>query len=478
MADKEENVLKQSAPLAELGGTGLRNVHGNIDEEIVRDLQWPNSVRVYKMMETDALISGALFAIKQFIRSAEWKVEEYKGPDAPSDSKEQRRFLEECLEDLRKSWGDYLTDILSFLPYGFSVHEIVYKKRLGMNPPGNRERSKYNDAKIGWAGFPIRSQDSIDEFETSPRGELINVHQKDYWNKIDVKIPYDKFLLFRTSSYKDNPYGQSVLRGAYRAYYFRKNLEVMESVGVERNLQGIPIIRVPHELLAADADDNAKQLRHMYETMGKLLKKNDQSYVMLPSDIYGDGQNGSGQRIYDIELMKSDGSNLAAISPLIERWDRRILQSCLADVLLVGGQSVGSYSLASTKADMFRNAIETYLDTIADEFNERAIPKLWEFNGWDSSKTPRLKHTGIEKIDVTPLADLLKKAGEAGFLSPDENIENYLRDIIGVAPMQVDGQGGVMERARMQSQMQGSPFQDSSSVGNQEPPDINLVPEV
>lgn len=473
-----EDAKTSQVPLSELGGTGLRNTHGNIDEEVIRDLQWPNCIQVYKQMESDALISGALYAIKQFIKSAEWKVEEYNGPDKPADAKEQAEFLRTCLDDMEKSWGDVLEDILSFLTYGFSVHELVYKKRLGMNPPSRKQyRSKFNDGKIGWAKIPIRSQDSIGEFKTSPRGDLIAVHQKDYWNKIDVWIPADRFLLFRTSSYKDNPYGRSVLNGAYRAYYFRRNLEIFESIGIERNLSGIPIIRVPSEILSIDADENSKKLRAMYETMGSMLKKNDQSYVMLPSDIYGNGDAATGNYIYDIELLKSDGTNLGSISPIVERWDRRILQSCLADVMLIGGQSVGSYSLASTKADMFRTAIESYLDTIADRFNQHAIPVLFEYNGWDSAKVPKLKHTGIDRMNLEPLATLLDKAGKVGMLTPDDNIENYLRDLIGVDPIQQEGECSVMERARRQAEMQAEQSGQSGSEPDEEPP-INFVPEV
>src|SRR5690606_16005323 len=305
-----EQIEKQKVPLSELGGTGLKNTNGYIDEEIICDLRWPNAVKIYRQMETDAIISGALFAIKQFIRSAEWKVQAYKGPDAPTDSNEQVQFLKECLGDLDKSFHEILTDILSFLTYGFSVHEIVYKKRLGTNPPGTRQRSKHNDGKIGWAKFPIRSQDSIEKFNTNKRGDIESVKQVDHWNDINVTIPYDRFLLFRTSSYKDNPYGQSVLRGAYRAWYFRKNLEMLESIGVERNLAGIPIIRVPSQILSAEADEGEKALRRLYETMGKMLKKNEQAYVLLPSDIYGGGENGTGEHIYSLDLLKSDGTNV------------------------------------------------------------------------------------------------------------------------------------------------------------------------
>ena len=300
MADNEENVLKKSAPLAELGGTGLKNNNGYIDEEIICNLRWPNSVKVYRKMESDSIIHASLFAIKQFIRSAEWKVEEYKGSEAPSDSLEQKQFLEECLGDLEKTWGEMLTDILSFLTYGFSVHEIVYKKRLGNNPPGTRAKSKYNDGNIGWSKFPIRSQDTIEKFNTSKRGDILSVDQRDYWNDIEATIPYNRFLLFRTSAYKDNPYGQSILKGAYADYEYRQNLKMIEAIGFERNLAGIPIIRVPHELLSGDASPDEQALRRTYETMGKMLKKNEQAYVMLPSDIRGNGDNGTGLSLIHI----------------------------------------------------------------------------------------------------------------------------------------------------------------------------------
>ncbi len=346
----------RTPPLTELGGTGLRNYSGYFNEdEVVKDLQWPYSIRRYREMESDALIAGALFAIKQFIRSATWEVEEYKGEGAPSDAKEQAEFLRTCLNDLDKPWEEVLIDILSFLTYGFSLHEIVYKKRLGMNQSNKKYRSIYNDGLYGWRKLPIRSQDTL-EFDKEcfdDDGEIYKVHQKDYYSKIDTYIPENRYLLFRTTSYKDNPYGGSILYAAYRAYYFRRNIEVVEAIGIERNLAGIPIIRVPSELLSPDADEGQLALRRMYEVMGTQLKKNDQSYVLFPSDVQGDNDSGSGKYHYDIDLLKSEGGNPSYTGPIIERWDRRIMQSMLSDFLLVGFQSVGSYALSSTKVDSF-----------------------------------------------------------------------------------------------------------------------------
>jgi len=446
----------KTPPLSELGGTGLRNYSGYFNEdEVVKDLQWPYSINRYREMEADALIAGALFAIKQFIRSAEWEVEEYKGENAPSDTRDQADFLRSCLKDLDKPWEETMIDILSFLTYGFSLHEIVYKKRLGMNQSSKKYRSKYNDGLYGWRKFPIRAQDTL-EFNKKcfdSDGEIYRVHQKDLIAGIDTYIPEERYLLFRTTSYKDNPYGRSILYAAYRSYYFRKNIEVVEAIGIERNLAGIPIIRIPSELMSPDADEGQQKLRRMYEVMGQMIKKNDQSYVLLPSDTQDANDSGNGKYHYDIELLRSDGSNNSNQGPVIERWDRRIMQSMLADFLLVGGQSVGSYALSSTKVDAFKTAISSYLDTIAAQFNEKAIPMLWEINGWDSTKCPKLKHTGIDKIDTGVIADFIKKTIEVGAITPDQNVEEYLRNSVGLKPYQHDGNGGAVERARQQAEI-------------------------
>lgn len=448
-----ETEVKKNAPLAELGGTGLRHQNGYIDENVTRDLRWPNCIKIYEEMEQDALISGALYAVKQFIKSADWRIEEYDGPNKPANAAEHAQFVRTCLDDLAKPWSETLDEILSYLPYGFSVHEIVYKKRLGLNQTNKRFKSKYNDGLYGWRKFPIRSQDTITDFKMDEHGELEEIRQQDFWNRTDTWIPENRFLLFRTTSYKDNPRGLSILRSAYRSWYFRKNIEVQEAIGIERDLSGIPIIRVPSEILDPDADENSKKVRKMYETMGAQLKRNDQSYILLASDIYGGDETGTGEHIYDVELLSSSGSRQVNTGPVIERYDRRIMQSMLTDFLLLGGQSVGSYSLASSKVDAFKTAIVSYLDNIAQQMNSKAIPLLFEVNGWDATRTPKMVHDGVDTVDLSGLGQFLKQAGEAGFITPDEGIENQVRDWAGFEKMKYDGEGSVLDRARAQQKM-------------------------
>ena len=186
---------------------------------------------------------------------------------------------------------------------------------------------------------------------------------------------------------------------------------------------------------------------------------------MLPSEVYG--ETGNGDKIYDFELVSSSGARQVDTNGAIERWDRRILQSICSDVLLVGGASVGSYSLASTKAGMFQTAIISYLDTIKDQMNEKAIPMLMEANGKDGSRCPKLVHNGIEKANLKEMAEFVKFTTEAGALTPDAGIESELRDMAGFPQYNDVSHEGLMDRAKKRQSM----FQDvEAGEGNGEQP--------
>ena len=68
-------------------------------------------------------------------------------------------------------------------------------------------------------------------------------------------IPVEKLVHFRTSSLNDDPSGRSILRNAYTSYHFATHIEMIESIAAERELNGIPVGRVPAEYLAPNATE-------------------------------------------------------------------------------------------------------------------------------------------------------------------------------------------------------------------------------
>ena len=146
----------------EIGRIGQRRYGGTIYEEFLHELRGKKGIEVYReMSENDDIVGAILFAIEMLVRQCDWNVE--PGGDTAKD-KEAAEFVESCMNDMQDTWIDTISEILSFLTYGWSFHEIVYKRRMG-NTKDSWTKSKFNDGLIGWKKLPIRAQETLYEWE-------------------------------------------------------------------------------------------------------------------------------------------------------------------------------------------------------------------------------------------------------------------------------------------------------------------------
>lgn len=393
-------------------------------EEFLPELRGIRGVEAYQeMADNDATVGAILFAVEMLMRQSEFHIE--PAGDTEKD-KEAAEFVESCLDDMDRTWADTLSEILSFMTYGWSYHEIVYKRRIGKtkSPVTN---SKYNDGLIGWRGLPIRSQDTLYGWVYKDESdELIALDQVPPPYFEHCIIPIEKALHFRTRSRKDNPEGRSILRTAYRAYYFKKRLEEIEGYGMERDLAGFPVLYAPPDLPVWDKDDpDMVSTLARAETIVSSIRRDAREGLVLPG-----GENG-----WKIELISSGSRRQFDTNAIIDRYDKRIATSVLADFVMLGQQQVGSFALADSKTKIFAMAIGTYLDTICEVFNNQAIPRLIDLNG-DHFKGitdyPYMEHGDIEDTDMTQFADYITKLVGAGVLMPDESIEDEIRRVGGL----------------------------------------------
>ena len=71
--EREKIVAKKNMKLVEMGRTGLTRFGGYISEEWLPELQGRKGAEVYrKMADSDAIIGGYLFAIKEIAKSVPW----------------------------------------------------------------------------------------------------------------------------------------------------------------------------------------------------------------------------------------------------------------------------------------------------------------------------------------------------------------------------------------------------------------------
>jgi len=405
--------------MMELGDTGLRRYGGYIYEEFLPELSGTKATKVYKEMSSnDSTIGAILFAIDMLLRQVGWRVN-----PASQDQIDlyYANFIDTCTEDMSMTWEDTISEILSFLIYGWSYHELVYKIRLGKNADSSRN-SRFNDGKIGWRKIPIRSQDSLYEWKFDQAGGLEGMWQTafDFTKRY---IPMEKALLFRTALRKNNPEGVSVLRTAYRSWYFKKNMENLEGIGVERDLAGLPVAEVPPELLNPNAPPAQKSILSQIKQILRNVRRDEQEGVIFPK-AYDE----NGKDLYNFKLLNTGGSRQLDTDKIINRYDQRIAMSVMADFMLLGSQKTGSYALSSDKTDLFTTALTTWLDSIAATFNRYAIPRLFELNGFPTEKLPTLVHDDVRAVNLVELGDFITKLAGAGMpLFPDDELEKYVR---------------------------------------------------
>ncbi len=393
-----------------------------------------------EMSNNDETIGAIMFAIEMLVRQADWNVEP---SGSTAKDKEAAEFVKSCMDDMQQTWIDTISEILSFLTYGWSLHEIVYKRRMGRTKD-KRTSSKYDDGLIGWMKLPIRSQETLYQWEYDDQDNLIGMTQMPPPDFGLITIPIEKCLLFRTRSRKDNPEGRSILRTAYRSWYFKRRIQEIEGIGIERDLAGLPVITTPEGMDIWDKEDeDMNRIRISLEAMVKNIRRDETEGLVLP---FG----------YTFELTSTGGSRQFDTNSIIERYDTKISQTVLADFIQLGHENVGSFALSSDKTNLFSMAICAFLDIICQTFNSQGIPQLIDINGDHFAGVtdyPRLTHGDIEDVDLATVATFIKDMASIGVIIPDESLEDYVRQL-GKLPKRTTDT--VPMEARRAAQQQGN----------------------
>lgn len=420
-------------PMAELGITGLRRFSGYVDEEFLPQLRGRKAVQVYKeMADNDPIVGALLFAIDRLVRQVEWRVEPASGS---AEAKAAAQFVEECMEDMSHTWDDFIAEVATMNTYGWSWHEIVYKRRVGMWETDPKKRSKFSDNKIGWRKMPIRAQETWLRWVFDESGGVKALVQLAPPHYKLVVIPIEKSLLFRTTVTKNNPEGRSLLRNAYRPWYMKKRLEEIEGIGVERDLAGLPVAKVPASYLNAKPGSDQAKMVDAFRKMVRSVRRDEQEGIILPQAFDQD----SNQPLFGFELLTSGGGRTFNTHQIIERYEQRILMSVLADFIMVGHTGTGSYALHTDKTGLFRASMNSITRSIANTLNRHAIPRLFAVNGWKTNELPKFVPGDIDPPDLNQLATFMSSMNASGVnWFPDEELEKFLRNAARLPKMGTD----------------------------------------
>lgn len=454
------------SPTDTLGVAGTKISSGFVHDEFIRQLQGENGRKVYRQMkDNDATIGGVLYVIEMLIRAIDWKVEfdtdklddetaaaleldkleDGTKPIVPgivNNVESAVSFLEGVLfEDMDTTFDDFISIVLSMIPYGWQYTEMIFKRRLGPDQADETKRSIFNDGLIGIRKLADRSQETLDHWNIDEYGKLMGMWQCPPVGGEVRYIPIEKALHFTPTPNKDNPEGRSVLRNAYRSWYFLKNIQEIESIGIERELNGLPVVYIPNEILNG-TDSDSVAAKNAYIKMVRDVKFNEQGGIVLPSDVYVDNEGKpSNVRMVDFKLVSTEGTRAIDTDKVIIRYQTDMTRSVLAEFIMLGTTAAGTRSLGESKIELFLRGLQGWVDSIAATINRKLVSTLWKLNGFDRRLMPYVSPGAISPENLQEIGDYVKSLSSAGIFLADEDTENKLRNIAGLPNRSLDDEG-------------------------------------
>lgn len=391
--------LAQAFPRQELGDSGTRTIRGVITEEYNPNLQGIQGVKIYdEMRKSDGTVRAAILVTTLPIRRAKWFVnpatEEQVDKDVAS-------FVEHALFDWieNTSWDDVVRQALLMIPFGVMVFEKVYGTK-------DHEGKTYITVKK----LAPRMPRSIQQWELKDGTAGIQQIRQD--GHI-AEIPDSKLLKFINEREGDNLWGTSMLRAAYKHWYYKNNFYKIDGMAFERQGMGVPMIKMPQNYTAADEQKAIKAMRN--------IRANEDAYLVIPSD-------------YEASFMEMKAGGTRDPQNSINHHNKEILQSVLAQFLELGQTSSGggSRALSEDHSDLFLKAIESIANAFVSEINNNLIPELVDMNFNDVKVYPKLDFSGITRVDVSAIGTAYGALVTAGAIKPTEADQQYLRALLGL----------------------------------------------
>lgn len=449
----------------EIGRPGTRHWAGKIiTGEWVPELTGPRGLDTYeRMRSSDGAVAATLRSLKLPLRAATWDIE--PASSDPQDVEIADRVRANLFEGMSMTWEDHLRQLLTHFEFGFYVCEkrwqisddmpttwpaLEFRRARGEIPAFGVDaddpqqlRFTRDDgtavrvdrrtfyAAIGRFGreplvtlrkLAPRQQKTVDKWDVAPDGGLRGVVQKITGGQDAgrYEIPIEQLLIFVNDKEAANWTGKSVLRPAYKHWFMKDLYYRTDAIAAERFGVGIPIMKVPK-----DKAQDRETLEHVEEILENV--RSHERAQIVEVEGYEFRVDGMGQG--------RGKDNL----PMIQHHDWMIAVSVLAQHLMLGSTDTGSHALAGDITSLFLMVEEAHGREICSVHNRYLIPQMVRFNYPGVTRFPQLTVGRIETRDTGKLIAAVGNAVQAGALSREPELENYLRDSLGLPALASSG---------------------------------------
>lgn len=343
-----------------------------------------------QMRRSDSTCKAALLVRKTPLLAARWFIE--AASEEPKDVEAAEFVRWNLFQGMSTSFPQLLWELLGMLDFGFYAFEKVYAE------------AQWRDKDvIKWKKLAARHPMDLYQWEFDVNGGPQGAwFYDDPLSALGVFIPIDKLAVFTNEREGGNIEGVSVLRPAYKNWFYKENLYKIDAIQKERHGIGIPIIKLPPGFNPQD-----KNLAH---EIGRNLRTNEKAHVVLPPN-------------WDIIFAKLEGQPVDALESA-DHHARMIFQNILAEFL----SPKSNVSNPENLKEIFLKSTRYIAEIVRDVFNKYMIPQLIDMN-FDVDSYPELRVRRIGDIqDWRIITFAARNLVGAGILRPDEVLEDWFRE--------------------------------------------------
>jgi hypothetical protein len=397
-------LLKERVPkpnMSELGSTGMTKYGSLARQEYNPILLGDLGRRKYEQMrKSDGQIRAILRLIKTPVLAARWYI-------APATDKRKDQkiadFVEFCLfRGMTTSFPQLLTEVLTMLDFGFSAFEKVWK--IDDTPAGR---------KLIWQKLAQRHALDTIRWDYDEQGGPLALIMNDPNAKAsgETPIPIAKLLAFSFEREGGDYDGVSLLRSAYKHWYYKEQLYKVDAIQKERHGIGIPVITLPPGFTDQD--------KRLADEIGRNLRTNERAHIVLPPN-------------WVIAMLKLEGQPVNALES-IEYHDNLIAREILGQFL----NSTTATSAQEQLQTLFLKSTRYIAETIRDVFNKYAFPELvmLNFPGVEDFPELRVRRIG-DTMDWRTVSFAIRNFIGSGVIVPDDRLEAWTRDEMDLPPVE------------------------------------------
>ena len=323
----------------------------------------------------DTQVATGFDIIKYLLSSKQWILTN------PNENTEAFDFIHDMLQNMETDITTIVKQMTSAIPWGFSVHEIMYDVKDG--------RIIVKDT------IPVHIKTLQNKpFMYNDDGDLVAIHQVS--RNGEAEIPINKVLLYSYNSLYDEKEGRGLL------YDFLPLVEDKENV---------------MDWLMTFAEKNESPTLY-----GKTDNPVSRDELLTAFEDISDGTTGMVIGTGDEVGVLESSHRGETFFKILQYKDNQIFRRMFIGNLLLGDNSqTGTYAQSKTQLEFGTLVFDGILEEIANTFQQQIINPLVEFNFGSGVKAPVISFEKFSTGDLQMLFNIVKPLMDSGVVDSENS---------------------------------------------------------